>query len=213
MNKNERRLGRKTRNLRTIKLLAVQSWLPEKGNIMRDNKLKFLNEPFVLWFLSSVVIAFISWQYAEVQKNSAEQKVQKQVLKKARLELNLLLQDIELFASLKEKTTAQHLTGTITLMQYNALDKTNQFYVPTLQNVMLEIDSRTDAKGLEKFQRRIFDHLKVVSLSTYRVIYQTTQPNDVIWNRLSIEEKKNLESLVILAKEIADYYKTHAEDS
>ncbi|MEZ7229312.1 hypothetical protein NO989_21400 [Alteromonas sp. DY56-G5] len=173
---------------------------------MNKNKWKVLNEPFVLWFLSSVLIGFISWQYTEVQKNSAEKKVQARVLKKARLELRLLLQDIELGASLKDKTTASHLTGTVTLMQYNALNESNQFYVATLQNIMLEIDSRTDSRGLELYQRRIFEHLKVISLSIHRVITFSTKPSDLVWNRLSDAEKENLGSLVLLTKEINEYY-------
>ena len=180
---------------------------------MTSKNLKILNEPFVLWFLSSVLLAFISWQYAEIQKNSAEKKVQEHVLKKANLELNLLLQDIEFYSSLENKTTASHLTNAITLMQYNAVNKTNQFYVPTLQNVMLEIDSRTKSKGLEKYQRKVFKHLTVISNSVNRIITPMTRPNDYIWSRLTDEEKLNLKSLKALTLEIADYYKLRGKSS
>ena len=189
-----------------IEKLAALNICPKRNVIVNKNKWKVLNEPFVLWFLSSVLIGFISWQYTEVQKHSAEKKVQARVLKKARLELRLLLQDIELGASLKDKTTASHLTETVTLMQYNALNESNQFYVATLQNIMLEIDSRTNSRGLELYQRRIFEHLKVISLSIHRVITFSTKPSDLVWNRLSDAEKENLGSLVLLTKEINEYY-------
>ena len=56
-----------------------------------------LNEPFVLWLLSSVVVGFVSWQYAEIQRASSEHKLDERLLKRAKLELKLQLQDIRFF--------------------------------------------------------------------------------------------------------------------
>lgn len=169
-------------------------------------KLKILNEPFVLWFLSSIVITFISWQYGEVQKNTAELKEQRQVLKKANLELKLILQDIKYSSSIKEDTTIDHLFSARNLMKYNAVNKTNQFYVPTLQNIMLEVDSRTEAKGLEKFQSKVFKHLTALSKTLNRIFMPSMKPNDFVWNYLNTQDKKNLKSLEDLVVEIEGYY-------
>lgn len=169
-------------------------------------KLKVLNEPFVLWFLSSVLIAFISWQYTEIQKNTAEQKEQRQVLKKANLELKLVLQDIKYNSSLKGDTTINHLFSARTLMQYNAVNETNQFYVPTLQNIMLEIDSRTKTKGLELYQSKVFKRLTALSKTLNRIFMPSMQPNDLVWKYLNVKDQENLKKLEELIDEIATYY-------
>ncbi len=174
---------------------------------MRKNSiLEVLNQPFILWFLSSVVIGFVSWQYAEIQKNSADEKLQRQVLRKANLELSLLLQDIKFGAEQGEAINLIYLNATLVKMQYNASSPTNQFYFPTLQNVMLEIDSRTNTKGLENYQARIYEHIKVLSGALNRLLSPNVQPNQQIWSLLSIEEKKALGSLSSLSKEIEAYY-------
>lgn len=173
---------------------------------MNKKIFEVLNQPFVLWFLSSVVIAFMSWQYTEIQKNSAEQQAQERVLRRANLELKLLLQDIQFGAEQHEKITVGHLNATLIKMQYNASSPTNQFYFATLQNIMLEIDSRTDANGLEKYQSKIYDHLKVISDILTRVINQYTQPNQRVWNSLTSSERERLSSLSELSEEILSYY-------
>ncbi len=176
----------------------------------KNNVFEILNQPFVLWFLSSVIIGFISWQYAEIQKNSADKKIHQQVLRKANLELSLLLQDIRFGAQQKERISIGHLNSTLVKMQYNAVSPSNQFYFPSLQNVMLEIDSRGGTMGLELFQERIFEHLKVISNSINRLLTSYIQTNQPIWSSLNEVEKENLKSLSALTTEIHDYYEKAA---
>ncbi|ATD06947.1 hypothetical protein SIO17_07860 [Pseudoalteromonas piscicida] len=176
----------------------------------RGRVLEILNQPFVLWFLSSVVIGFVSWQYAEIQKSSAEEKVQKQTLRKANLELNLLLQDIKFGAEQGENINISHLSGILLKMQYNAVHPGNQLYFPSLQNVMLEIDSRSGTDGLEKFQVRVFDHLKIISNSINRIVTPYLPANRPIWSSLTDQEKSNLQSLSLLTEEVGVYYKKAA---
>ena len=173
---------------------------------MNKNKFDILNQPFVLWFLSSVVIAFISWQYAEVQKNTSEKQAQERVLRRANLELKLLLQDIKFGAEQGKKLTIGHLNATLVKMQYNASSPTNQFYFATLQNIMLEIDSRIGASGLEKYQAKIYQHIKVISDILTRVITPYSQPNHKVWNLLTNSEKASLGALSKLTDEIQNYY-------
>lgn len=173
---------------------------------IKNRIFEILNQPFVLWFLSSVVIGFLSWQYAEIQKNSADEKLQHQVLRKANLELNLLLQDIKFGAEQEELLSIGHLSSTLIKMQYNAVSPENHFYFPSLQNVMLEIDSRANTKGLEKFQTRIFDHIKAISNLSNRVLTPYLRPNQSVWSSLSVEEKNSLKSLSLLTVEIKNYY-------
>jgi hypothetical protein len=165
-----------------------------------------LNQPFVLWFLSSVVIGFVSWQYAEIQKNSAEQQTQERVLRRANLELKLLLQDIESGAKQKENLTIGLLNATLIKMQYNASSPSSQYYVPTLQNVMLEIDSRTGANGLEQYQSKIYKKLEVISNILTREFTTYQQPNQKLWGSLTTSEKESLRELAKLAGEILSYY-------
>lgn len=172
----------------------------------KSRTFELLNQPFVLWFLSSVVIGFVSWQYAEIQKNSADERLQQQVLRKAHLELNLLLQDIRFGAEQERNISIGRLNSTLVKMQYNAVNPSNQFYFPSLQNVMLEIDSRAETEGLKKFQTRIFEHLKIISNSINRLFTPYLQPNQSVWSSLTEEERKNLKSLSLLTQEIREYY-------
>jgi hypothetical protein len=173
---------------------------------MNKKKLEILNQPFVLWFLSSVVIGFISWQYAEIQKNTASAKTEKRMLKRANLELKLLLQDIQFGVEQNKNIRIGHINTTLIKMQYNASRPSNQFYFPTLQNIMLEIDSRTKASGLEKYQSQIFDKIKDLSNISTRVTTPYTTPNQMIWGNLTISEQKSLSETSVLAKSILAYY-------
>ena len=115
-----------------------------------------LNEPFILWLLSSVVVGFVSWQYAEIQKRSMDREVDEQVLKRARIESKLQLKDIQFAATQGEELTLSHLGGMLTMLQYNAVSQASEFYVPRIPNIMLEMDARTESCGLDKFQDRIY---------------------------------------------------------
>ena len=165
-----------------------------------------LNQPFVLWFLSSVVIGVVSWQYTEIQKNSAEKQTQEQALKRANLELKLLLKDIQFGVEQGENITIGHMNITLVKMQYNVLSPSTQFYVPTLLNIMLEIDSRIGSKGLEKYQDRIYEKIKIVSNTLIRLFWVNQDQTTKIWEFLTDKEKNNLEDIRKLASEILSYY-------
>lgn len=171
-----------------------------------------LNEPFVLWLLSSVVVGLVSWQYAEIQKNSVEQKMEEQALRRARLELNLLLRDIQFAASQDENLTVGHLNGLLMKLQYNAAGPLNQFYYPAVLNVMLEIDQRSGSCGLERFQDRLYGHATGVSNMLTRLVFPGIQPTTVIASRLSTEEREALERLVDLSEEVLGNYPEHESD-
>lgn len=172
----------------------------------KTNIFKTLNQPFILWFLSTILVGFISWQYSEIQKKSIEQTDNIRILKKAKLELKILLQDVSFFASTKEKINAGAINGMILRMQYNAINSSSPNYVSTLQNVMLEIDSRSGTKGIDKYQPRIFKHIKIISLMQVRIINQYTMLNDPLWSLLTQEEKASIDELSKLTDEILQYY-------
>lgn len=46
-----------------------------------------LNEPFMLCLFSSVVVGFVSRQYAEIQRTSMEREADDQVVRRAKIEL------------------------------------------------------------------------------------------------------------------------------
>jgi len=171
-----------------------------------------LNQPFVLWFLTSIVLGFISWQYTEIQKNSAAQQAQERVLKRANLELKLLLKDIQFGAEQGDNLTVGHLNGTLVKLQYNASNPENLFYYPTLQNIMLEIDSRSGTRGLEKFQDSVYEHLKVISNILTRVLTRFSQPNQQVWALLTPDEKASLDRLSKLSEQILTYYAGEANN-
>ena len=165
--------------------------------------LRTLNEPFVLWLLSSVVVGLVSWQYAEIQKNSVEQRLEEQALRRARLELKLLLRDVQFVANQGEKLTVGHLSGLLMKLQYNAAGPLNH---PAVLNVMLEIDQRSGSCGLEKFQDRLYGHATGVSDMLTRFVYPGVPQNAVVASRLSTEESESLRRLVDLAEEVLKNY-------
>lgn len=165
-----------------------------------------LNQPFILWFLSSVIVGFVTWQYAEIQKDSAAEQTQERVLRRANLELKLLLKDIQFGAEQGERLTVDHLNGTLVKLQYNAFNPENHFYFPTLQNIMLEIDSRSGTRGLEMFQDDVYEHLVVISNVLTRILSPYSQPNQQVWSLLSPDEKASLENLSDLSQRILQYY-------
>ncbi|MFM2639326.1 hypothetical protein [Vibrio vulnificus] len=173
---------------------------------MNRKTMEFLNQPFVLWFMSSVLITFISWQYSEIQKINSEAKVQQQVLKRANLELRLLLGDVKASANKTNTLTYTDLNAILLKMQYNAIRESNQYYFPSLQNVMLELDSRTDSEGLRQFQNPIHKHLIVISESVTRLWAPNILPNSKVYMYLSPSEKQSLRELAELAESIEDYY-------
>jgi hypothetical protein len=171
---------------------------------------EFLNQPFVLWFLSSVVIGLVTWQYSEMQKHSAEVTDEIRILKRAHLELNILLQDIRFGAESNENLTVGILAATLVKMQYNGLNASSQYYAPTLQNVILEIDSRTRSRGLDEFQGPIYKHLIYLTKIMGRVATNQTNSSEKIWGRLNKSEKQGMRELVILTQEIQKYYQAEA---
>ncbi|MCF7484297.1 hypothetical protein L3V31_21705 [Vibrio sp. J1-1] len=176
---------------------------------MNKKTMEFLNQPFVLWFMSSVLITFISWQYSEIQKSHSEAKVQQQVLKRANLELRLLLGDVKASAIKTDTLTYADLNAIVLKMQYNAIRESNQYYFPSLQNVMLELDSRTDSEGLRQFQSSIHKHLIVLSESMSRLWAPNVLPNSKVYLYLTHSEKQSLRELAELAElaeSIEDYY-------
>ena len=168
--------------------------------------LKVLNEPFVLWFLSTVLVGFISWQYAQLQRQSVEQKFEEQALRRANLELKLLLNDVEWGSKQGEDLTIGHLQATLVKIQYNASPPLNQFYFPSTLNVMLEIDSRAESCGLEMYQDRLYGHAVSISAVLTRLWHLRNIPNRKVYNDLTDDEKVGLEELGELSDEILSFY-------
>lgn len=173
---------------------------------MNKTSFNVLNQPFVLWFLSSIVVALVSWQYTEIQNSSSAHRAEEQILRRANLELKLILQDIQFGVEQKENITLGHINATLVKMQYNASSPTNQFYFATLQNIMLEIDSRNKAEGLEKYQREIFSGVKTLSNIFTREAKQFTNPSTKVWVNLTSQERESLNKLSNLSENILSYY-------
>lgn len=148
----------------------------------------------------------MTWQYSEIQRNSSEATTEARILKRSNLELNLILHDIKFGAEAKEELTAALFNATLTRMQYNAINPTANIYVPTLQNIMLEIDSRISSKGLQKYQPKIAEHLVSMSRVVNRTFNQYTLPSKKIWRTLSKKEQCKFADLAELTIEISKYY-------
>ena len=124
--------------------------------------------------------------------------------------MNLLLQDIRLGAESNEDLTVALLGATLTKMQYNGTNPSSQFYSPTLQNVMLEIDSRTHSRGLELFQNPIYKHITTITKIGNSVFTPTSYPNEKIWDRLNESEKQSMRELATLTHAIQKHYQAEA---
>lgn len=172
----------------------------------KSGSLRVLNEPFVLWFLSTVLVGFISWQYAQIQKQSIEQKFEEQALRRANLELKLLLSDVEWGSKRGEDLTIGHLQAMLVKVQYNASPPMNQFYFPSALNVMLEIDSRVESCGLEMYQSRLYEYATTISVVLERLWHLRNIPNKKISNELTEDEKVKIEGLGELTSEILTFY-------
>ena len=170
----------------------------------------FLNEPFMLWLLSSVVIGLVSWQYNETQRISEERQIEEQVLRRARLELKLLLQDAQTVTLLpRDSLSVGHLDAMILRLQYNASSPLNQSYYPSALNVMLEIDSRTASCGLELFQDRMYEEVVILSHLRNNKLYGFA-PGMRIAHLLTDPDKEVLDTtlgrLLELITELLQYY-------
>ena len=174
--------------------------------------LKTLNEPFILWLLSSVVIGALSWQYTEIQEKSATNKLEQKILRRAQIELNLLTLDVELFSSSGDELTVLQLGSILRTIQYSGVSQTSAIYVPSIQNVMLEIDSRTGSCGLEMYQEKIYTHIVSISRELNRLSSLGAPPNARIRSDLSDETTQSLKELPVLVDEIREYYKTIAPE-
>ena len=177
------------------------------GKLMR-----VLNEPFMLWLFSSVVVGFVSWQYSEIQKVSMERDADAQVVRRAKLEIDLQLRDIQFNVGTGEDMTASHLNATWMLLRYNAASEGSGFYFPAIPNLMLELDARTGSCGLAKFKDRVYDHATGLS-SVWIELTNTSDPyssplspTQRIYERLSAETLVELGKLVDLAREVQEYY-------
>lgn len=168
--------------------------------------LRTLNEPFVMWLFSSVVVGFVSWQYAEIQRESSDRRMQEQLLKRARLELKLQLQDVKFSLQQGDEMTMAQLANTQGMLQYNALNQNNDYYVPKIPNVMLEIDSRTGSCGLEEYQERIYEHATNLSAALNRLWSRGAPPRALIYSELSPTTLAGMDRLEDLADEIQKYY-------
>lgn len=173
---------------------------------MNKKIMDFLNQPFVLWFMSSVLISFISWQYTETQKNNSETKAQQQVVNRASLELRLLLADVKATAVKGETLLLADLNAIVVKMQYNAINQSSHFYFPSLQNVMLELDSRINSQGLKQFQKPISKYITQISHSMSRLWGRNVPPNGNVYMYLTVEEREGLIELSNLIDEIELYY-------
>ena len=185
----------------TVPSLSKSSW-----ELSVKRLLKTLNEPFILWLLSSVVVGFVSWQYAEIQTASAARSAEEQLLRRAKLVLKLQLQDVQFYVQQREELTVAQLATTLKLLQYNAVNQRSEFYVPSIPNVMLDIDARTESCGLDKFQVRIYKHATKISAALNHLFSRRTRPEARILSQLNQETRASLAQLVVLAKEIQEHY-------
>lgn len=174
---------------------------------MSENKiLKALNQPFVLWFLSTVIIGFISWQYGELQKQSSKISENELIVKKSKLEVSILLDDVMFISNSKENLQVNTLNALLLRLQYQMSNSESPAHFPTLQNLMLEIDSRTELKGLELFRKMISRHIKIISAIQTRIIKPHTMITDKIWSSLTEGEKNSFNELADLSEKLLEYY-------
>ena len=104
------------------------------------------------------------------------------------------------------------LGATLRKLQYNALNRSSEYYVPSIPNVMLEIDSRTGWCGLEKYQDRIYEQATNISAAGNRLWSRGTPPQARIYSQLSEVTLAGLEKLVVLADEVQKYYANKKPD-
>ena len=169
--------------------------------------LQSLNEPFILWLLSSVVVGFVSWQYAEIQTASDARTIEEQELKRARLMLKVQLKDVQFYAQQGEQLTVAQLGTTLALLQFSGISQRSEHYVPSIPNVMLDIDTRTDFCGLEQFHDRIYKHATELSATLNHLWSRgQAQANERIFSQLPQVTRSRLAELVALADEVQKHY-------
>lgn len=168
--------------------------------------LQVLNEPFILWLLSSVVVGFVSWQYSEIRSDITAREANEQALRRAKLELKLQTKDIEFIVEQRENLTIPNLLTVHKMLQYTALGRGSDYFVPGILNVMLEIDSRTGACGLEKFQERIYKQATNLGSALNRLWSMRVSTTERIYSRLSIPTRVALDETIVLVDKVRSYY-------
>lgn len=198
--------GPRVPRIRAERMYNASSLSKSSRELSVKRLLQTLNEPFILWLLSSVVVGFLSWQYAEIQTASDARTAEEQQLKRAKLVLKLQLKDVQFFVQQGDDLTVAQLGTTLKLLQYSGINQRSEFYVPTIPNVMLDIDVRTDFCGLEQFQDRIYRHATELSATLNRLWSRRAQPNARIFSQLPQATRTGLAELVVLADEVQEYY-------
>ena len=102
--------------------------------------------------------------------------------------------------------TMAQLGSALSMLQYNALSQGNMYYVPSIPNLMLELDSRTTSCGLEKYQGDIYKKATRISTELNRLWSRGAQPQWLIHSQLSDETLAGLGELVGLADEVKRHY-------
>ncbi len=171
-----------------------------------------LNEPFILWLLSSVVVGFVSWQYSEIRRDITTREVNEQALRKAKLELKLQAKDVQFAVEQRENLTMAQLAGVHKMLQYTGLGQGSDYFVPGIPNVMLEIDSRTGACGLDKYQDRIYKQATTLGAALSRLWGMGAPPTARVYAKLSPPTLSGLDETVVLVAEIRSYYAQKTPD-
>ena len=175
------------------------------GNLV----LKFLNQPVVIWFLTSVIIGGVSWQYTNIQKNSAEEKRIERNEKRVKLELFLLSQTIQFVLENPDDMTVGKLQHVGSQIIYNSHGKNSPNYFPALLNIMLELEVYDPSKnGIDLYSQQLLDITgkitKAVTRNEYRIYNPLTQR---VWPLFTKKEQSYFNELNDLVTEISDYYR------
>ncbi|MBS8267949.1 hypothetical protein DYI26_04275 [Halomonas litopenaei] len=168
--------------------------------------IKLLNQPFVLWFLTTVVVGSITWQYSQLQERSADQKRFEQLSRKSELELRLLTRDVLVTLNDLENITFGQLYGVGNLLNYNAASPSSDFYFPSLLNIMLEIDAREGTQGLSMFTEPLTQRTQELTRIFFRHQRLGAQLEMVVPLQLSGDEKERLTELKGVVEKISLYY-------
>ncbi|HFI9759128.1 hypothetical protein [Vibrio parahaemolyticus] len=174
--------------------------------MVRSKLVAFLNQPITIWFLSSVVISLVTWQYGEFKSSSEQSKINAQVVRKAKLELNLLTKDVITILEQPDLLTYPLAQQIGLKLQYNSYTSGSSFYFPSLMNVMLELDSRQKLDGLERFMDKLYTKLATTSRALLRIQDQVYSPTQNIWGLLSKREKAEFDDLKRIVVEIKTWY-------
>lgn len=165
--------------------------------------MSLLNQPFILWFMSTIILGASGFIYTQIQEQSYETRLAIKEEKKARLELNLLTSDIRVKLGLKDKINLIVLNQINMDFSYSPNTSQNK----GLRNILIELDGATGLNGIEKFNPIITEKIAILNKASYRL---TNVPIHLqqgsVWSNLTQEEKDNITGLENLTDDIIFFY-------